>query len=479
MLQNLKASWSAISNASRPTVVVYSLLIVFFALTAWRLCGYSLVWDDWYLLSDRSLNSIWGPFAGNPQTLPEFYYRPLGELLFYLSNLLVGDNVELQYYISILMLFVVGFILYLILTLFTVNKRLASIIVAVFLVCPLATYTYAWIANRFELDYIIFYLLSYYLFLLFFLGKVRTPAIILLSLISFGLSLMCKELSISLPFVVLLTIFIYASKDRIVNFRLKKKYIILVLPYFILLGVYLVVARVLLMGNIWAGESVYHSAPIMVQIAAIIFQYIRAAISSFLPLTMFFSVWTFLGWVVLMLLNICLFWRLVIRRGIGLEQKKHIVFLVAFILIVSVPLIKSPSARLLSMQSIPLSVLIGYNIHVLADEYRNRFRLLIYPLITALVVVMMLFSISVQNMFHPGTKWVISTNAGMYCSDQSLPSAMKSRMRSLYFDKYPQYVDLVGEERMLYFPRYDYDCIENFAMDSFLVDHLRDRGILE
>jgi hypothetical protein len=478
MLRRVRLLCSTGANASCSLVLLGSLLIGFFALTIRRFHSYSLVWDDWRLLNDWSLNSTVESFAGHPLANAGFYYRPVGELLYSLSNRLIGDSVQWQYCLSILILLVVGLILYQTLTLFKANWWLALAIVTVFLVSPFAAYQYSWIANRFELYYITFWALSYYLFLLVFLGKARSPALIVLSLVSFGLSLMCKEQAITLPFVVLLTIVIYGSKDRVVSLRAEKSHILLVLPYFILLGAYLVVVRGLLLGNVWGGESAYSGGTIIVQAAAIAGQYTKAVVYSFLPLTMFFSVGTLLGWMALLLVNICLFWGLVIRRGIGREQKKHVLFLLSFILILSVPLAKSPSARMLLMHSIPLSVLIGCNLYCLASEYHTRLRIAAYLLTISLLVGLMFFSIGVQERFHPGTKWVIENNASRYCG-ADLSDAMRARMQRLYFDRYPQYVVLVCGGQMLEFPRYAYDGMENYGVDDFIIERLRGRGLLE
>lgn len=474
-MPTLKVKYLHSLKAHYLKILVYSLALGFFIFTVYRVSGYSLVLDDWHLLADRQFSSVLASFTGPwIDFVGGFYYRPVTSLAFYLSNLLIGNHVYWHYYLNILMLLIIGFLLYCILNLFARNRLLTSIIAVVFLVSPYAAYTYSWISERTDLIYIVFYALSYYLFLSFFLRERKSTVIIILSLACFSLSLLSKELAMSLPFVILLTVLIYSNKNKLINFKVDKKQVLCILPYFVLLTAYIFI-RTLFVGNVFGGESVYYGAPIIVQIAAVCFQYLKAVIFGFIPITMFFSIGASVGWLLLITVNVYLFSRL--KGQINWEQKKNIIFLLLFVLIISVFLLKSPSLRLFLMNSIPVSILMGYNIYNLIVKHGTTPSSLAWPVLIALIVPLMFYSFSVQNIFHPGSRTVIQHNISVY---HNSPDEIRERIKTVYFDKYPQYVMQIDSDQViLYDTKYDYGYIENLAIDHYIIDYLRDRGLLK
>jgi len=453
-------------------ILVYSLVFGFFIFTAYRFLSYSLVADDWSLLADRS--SVW---AGAPH-IGETWFRPMGVLAFYYSNLLIGNQIYWHYYLDIVLLLIIGFLLYCILNLFVRNRLLSSIIIMVFLVNPYAAYTYSWISQRYELLYIMFYLASYYLFLLFLFLKWKSTVPLILSLVCFSLSLLSKETAISLPFVVLLTVLIYSNSNKLINFRLDKRQILYVLPYLVILIGHMFI-RTQFVGNAFGPRTIHeisYSAPILVQMAAVFYHYSQVVLFSFMPLTMFFSIGAFIGWTLLITVNVVLFFQLRSRES-GWDQKKNILFLLLFVLIVSVPLSKRPEARLLLMSSIPLSILMGYNIYGLIEKCRAKSSALRSLVLIILIVPLMFYSVNVQNLYHPGSRLVIEVNIVRYNTASS--NEVKERMNEVYFERYPEYFSVDDDKISYHNPKYNNRYSQNLFIGDFVKHFLKKRGLWE
>jgi len=454
-------------------ILLYSLVFGFFIFTAYRLLGYSLVCDDWTLLAGRP--SVW---AGAPD-IRESWFRPIGALAFYYSNLLIGNQIYWQYYLNIALLLIIGLPLYFILNLFVRSRLLSSIITTVVLVSPYAAYNYSWISQRYELLYIVFYLTSFYLFLLFFFLKWKSIVPLILSLVCFLLALLSKETAISLPFVILLTILIYSNSNKLINVRLDKRQVVYVLSYFVLLIGYMFI-RPLLTDNVFGAKTIHsisYSAPILLQMAALFYRYSEAVLYSFMPLTMFFSIGAFVGWTLLITLNVVLFFKLRTRES-DKDQKRNILFLVLFVLIVSVPVSFAVGARQLLLNSIPLSILMGYNVYGLIEKCRAKPSALRGLVLIVLIVPLMFYSINVQNVYHPGSRFVIEKNILRY--NMSSSNEEKERMKAVYFERYPEYFS-VNDDKISYHhnPKYNNSEYQNLFIRNFIFDFLKKKGLWE
>jgi hypothetical protein len=453
---------------------VYSLVFGFFIFAVYRFFSYpTLLKDDWNMLAYRP--SLWA----DAPLIWESYFRPLIVIVFYYSNLIIGNQIYWHYYLNIVLVLIIGFLLYSILHLFVRNRLLSSIIVMVFLVSPYAAYDYSWIAQRNEPQFIAFYLTAYYLFLLFFFLKWKSTVPLILSLACFLLALLTKETAVSLPFVVLLTILIYSNSNKLINFSLDRRQVFYVLTYLVLLIGHMFI-RALFVGNVFGAKpihSISYSAPIFLQTAALLYRYSEAVIYSFMPLTMFFSIAAFVGWVLLITVNVFLFFRL---RGRELDWnlKKNILFLTLFVLIISVPLLYAVGARNLLMSSVPLSILMGYNVYSLIEKCRLKSSLLRGLAVITLTVPLMFYSINVQNVYHPGSRFVIEKNLEQY--NTSLSGEERERMKTLYFERYPEYFS-INDDKIIYRnnPKYNYGDDQNLVIRYFIFDLLKKMGLWE
>jgi len=451
-------------------ILVYSIAFGFFIFTAYRFFGYSLINDDWILLANRP--SVWT----SASHIWETWFRPMGAVSYYYSNLLFGNQVYWHYYLDIALVLTIGFLLYSILNLFTKNGLLSSIIAVVIVVGPYAAHGYSWISQRYELLYIMFYLASYYLFLRFFFLKWRPAASLMLSFICFLLALLSKEMAITLPFAILLTVLVYSSSQKLINLRPARRQILSVLPYFVLLAGFMLI-RAQFVGNVFGPRTVHgisYSAPILLQAAALFYQYSKAVLFSFMPLTMFFSIGEVIGWTLLVIFNLVLFYQLK-NRELCQDQKRNILFLALCVLIVSVPLIRG-GARQLFMSSLPLLILMGYNVYSLIEKYRWKSALRGLAIII-LVAPLIYYSINVQNLYHPGTRWVIEQQISRY--NESSSDEEKERMKVVYFNRYPEYFS-VSDDRVTYHnTEYEYNGNESEIVRNFVEGFLKKRGLWE
>ena len=114
------------------------------------------------------------------------------------------------------------------------SRSFAFIAALLFAVHPIHTEAVAWIAAITDLSYTFFYLLALYFYI-----RARTDMhkyAHLFSLISFSLSLLCKEPAVTLPIVLIAYDIAFGKKGE--HFvTLVKRY----LPYFVILGIYFIV----------------------------------------------------------------------------------------------------------------------------------------------------------------------------------------------------------------------------------------------
>jgi hypothetical protein len=192
---------------------------------------------------------------------------------------------------------------------------------------------------------------------------------------------------------------------------------------------------------------------------------------------MFFSIAAFVGWVLLITVNVFLFFRL---RGRELDWnlKKNILFLTLFVLIISVPLLYAVGARNLLMSSVPLSILMGYNVYSLIEKCRLKSSLLRGLAVITLTVPLMFYSINVQNVYHPGSRFVIEKNLEQY--NTSLSGEERERMKTLYFERYPEYFS-INDDKIIYRnnPKYNYGDDQNLVIRYFIFDLLKKMGLWE
>ncbi len=180
------------------------------------------VWDD-------NIFIVSNPYMHSFKFLPQFffqdfwkvgiqttnsgYYRPLLAASFMLDYAIWGVR-PFGYHLTNLILHILGGILIFLFVEMLLKDRLISFSSALlFSVHPVHTESVSFISGRVDLLPLIFYLLSLILFLKYISGK--KTIFYLLSLFCFFISLLTKEMAITLPLIVLVIDYLFVSKRKI------------------------------------------------------------------------------------------------------------------------------------------------------------------------------------------------------------------------------------------------------------------------
>lgn len=172
-----------------------------------------------YLLVDDFFNTV-GP--GNRNIFNVFitnayggnaggHYRPMEALSHMFDNYFYGDYYHFGRHLTNLILHIMnGIIVYIIASMITKRKTLGLVAGLFFAINPIHSQSLpavAWISGRTDLIVAFFYLLTFLLFLVFSFNKSYISYF--MSLITFMLALLSKEMAVTLPFVILLYIMIF------------------------------------------------------------------------------------------------------------------------------------------------------------------------------------------------------------------------------------------------------------------------------
>jgi hypothetical protein len=172
------------------------------------------------------------------------FYRPLPNLLWQLDYSLWGLQ-PFGYHLTNLLVHVLNTALVSWLARYLVASELAGLIAAsLFAMNPLHVEAVVWVAGRPDLLATFFFLVALYGGLKYFAGG-KWPYYVL-SLIAYAASQLSKESAVGLPVFLLMLVLSMSKPDRALNFRQLVRGF---LPYFGLIGVYLVI-RLLALGGI-------------------------------------------------------------------------------------------------------------------------------------------------------------------------------------------------------------------------------------
>ncbi|MFC1598834.1 hypothetical protein ACFL2U_02395, partial [Patescibacteria group bacterium] len=233
-------------------LVLLGLIIVNFAVFAINLNDFFVSDDfDWLSLTQNSDQPIWQYFTSN------YYgeqgvggsYRPMFNLVFSLNNGLFGLN-PLPYHLTNLIFHIgVCFLVYLlVLQLFADYKeknKIAVLAAVFFSILPNHAEAVVWIAAIGDPMASFFYLLGFYLYLLY--RQKKSFVCLLVSLLSFILALLTKEIAVTLPLLIL----VWELYEAITKNKFSLKNILFHhLGYWLILVLYFVI-RYAAIGLIW------------------------------------------------------------------------------------------------------------------------------------------------------------------------------------------------------------------------------------
>jgi len=181
------------------------------------------------------------------------FYRPLIKVIFYLSYQFLGLKPYGYHLVSFILHFSISTLVYLIAFFLTSNSLIALLSGFFFLLHPIHGETIFWISGYSGLFAAAFYLLSFYLFLRWAKEKRWIRQVFYLASLSFFiLSLASYELAVTLPIVLVLYFVIYKTSKE------SKKQWFFLLPYFISLGLYLILRNVIAQAHFLSGDYNYN-----------------------------------------------------------------------------------------------------------------------------------------------------------------------------------------------------------------------------
>jgi tetratricopeptide (TPR) repeat protein len=219
------------------------------------------IWDDEsFVLNNEFIRSF--------KNIPRFFtdpgalasggiskdsYRPLVPFSFSFDYSLWGLD-PFGYHLANILFHIFNAFLVFLIARYIIKRYIPSLFAAlVFLVHPVQAEAVSWIAGRSNLIFLLFYLASMLMFIKYDEQEHTNFALYGFSLISFGLSLLCREMAVSLPLILILytAVFRYARQTG----RVIREMI----PFFILITVF-VIARFKIIGSVaqgdwWSGDA--------------------------------------------------------------------------------------------------------------------------------------------------------------------------------------------------------------------------------
>lgn len=213
------------------------LLLLVAALTYYPALFYGYFpWDDFaYVRDNPDIKSL--SFTNIKLFFSKFYlgnYNPLTMLSFALNYKWGGGDVFYFHLTNVLLHTSNALLIFTLLAKFNINKLVCVLTALLFLVSPIQFESVIWIAERKNVLYTCFYLLS----VLFFVKYIEKKTLMnyILAILSFALSLLSKAQAVTLPLTLLVVLYFYFDIKE-----LKQKVKILI-PFFILSLIFGVVA---------------------------------------------------------------------------------------------------------------------------------------------------------------------------------------------------------------------------------------------
>jgi len=168
------------------------------------------------------------------------FFRPAITFFWMLDHLVYGINPTGYYLSNIIYLFISSVLLFMLLQNMTGSYSISGIISALYAVGPVTGIGVMWLSNRFDLIGTLLFLASTLLFLRYV--RFRRPMAYLWSVFLGTLAYFCKEITITLPVILVLAsgfMFLYRAPQTF-NFRLIKRLISLSTPYFTIAVIYMI-----------------------------------------------------------------------------------------------------------------------------------------------------------------------------------------------------------------------------------------------
>ncbi|MDD3877694.1 MAG: tetratricopeptide repeat protein [Bacteroidales bacterium] len=216
-------------DQNRNAYIFGALLLTFIVYFQSLFNDFTLNWDDggYVVINDVIQKLSWENIKIMFSSFDKGNYHPLTTLFYALEYALVRDN-PLLYHINNLILHLVNVYLVFILMMKINKNTLTAFIVAVFFgIHPMHVESVAWVSERKDVMYTMFFLLSVLAYHRFVFIKNSSKKYYFFSLLYFFLALMSKSAAVVLPVVLVLI-------DLFLNRRYSTQFITEKIPFFLL-----------------------------------------------------------------------------------------------------------------------------------------------------------------------------------------------------------------------------------------------------
>ena len=259
------------TKKNKLTYFFFPLLIIIlgFSIYANTLKNDFLYDDDTFIVLNPAIRSLNDPLrflidrnttSHNSQMNCDVW-RPITTLSYALNYHFSGLNPKTFHFTNIILHLLNGLLIYLLLLLLIKKKSIALMVSLIFIAHPVQTESVAWISQRSNLLFSIFYLSGLILYIK--LRKNNNLFCYYLSLIFFSFSLLSKEMAVSFPLVILLYEYLFLTQSVLNNKEKNNRYFSFLfnygytIPYFLITAIF-VATRYLLLGRLsqttyWAG----------------------------------------------------------------------------------------------------------------------------------------------------------------------------------------------------------------------------------
>ena len=357
---------------------------------------------DWVHITHTSEKNILSYFTTNYSGTNEGgSYRPFINILFKLDHSIWNLN-PLGYHITNLVFHILtAFIIYLLILRFFNKKKdkllIASLSGILFSILPSHAEVAIWISGRCDVSSIFFYILSFYIYLIF--RKKKKHKYLILSLFFFIVSLLSKEMAISLPIIV----FIYEWYKK--DYRIKN--IIKSIKYPFVYGILTLLFFIIRYKAIGLLFGYYGKSNMSIQFDKIYEMFIHLISNTFLFLNnrlVFFNYFKDKYLLFFIILSIIIY--LIIKVS---KYKKEIVFYLLFFFITMIPVLNlaysslnDEGERYSYLPSIALVIIIAIVLSNINNKYIK------YILMITIILYFSYFSIQKSIIWDQASK--ISSN---------------------------------------------------------------------
>ena len=185
-------------------------------------------WDDFaYIRDNPDIKSI--SFTNSKLFFSKFYlgnYHPITMLSFALDYKWGRGDVFYFHLTNVLLHTANALLIFTLLTKFDINKLVCALTALLFLVSPIQFESVIWIAERKNVLYTCFYLLSVLFFVKYI--QIKTLMNYVLAILFFALSLLSKAQAVTLPLTLLVGLYFYFDTDEL------KRKVKTLIPFFVL-----------------------------------------------------------------------------------------------------------------------------------------------------------------------------------------------------------------------------------------------------